>query len=336
MFLSLEKMIRFIRTYLLEMLLVWGAYGLYYLLPFAEIDYSDEQGWYLKSEFSQQVLLYLTIAYSGVALFLIYFKQRKGEQTKLEKLIGTLKTKEITKETRTILAFFAVKFFFIPLMVPSTILYFEISRKILMKTDVEYLGFIHYFNNYIYSFIVYAVMTVALAVYSFGYLIESKKFGSKVRSIEPTWYGWVVALICYAPFFIIVTRVIPMYTNEFSFFLNAKVTFVIRLLLILIMFGKLWAIFSLGSKCSNLTNRGIVTSGLYRWIRHPHYTAKLLVWWLNFAPLIKEHYWMIGGMIFWTSMYILRAKTEEDHLSMEPEYQEYLKKVKWRFIPYVF
>lgn len=39
-----------------------------------------------------------------------------------------------------------------------------------------------------------------------------------------------------------------------------------------------WASLSLGFKASNLTNRGIVTKGPYRWVRHPAYAAKLGIW----------------------------------------------------------
>ena len=38
----------------------------------------------------------------------------------------------------------------------------------------------------------------------------------------------------------------------------------------------------------------------------------------------------------WVYIYYLRAITEERHLIKDPEYQEYAKKVKHRFIPKIF
>ncbi len=37
----------------------------------------------------------------------------------------------------------------------------------------------------------------------------------------------------------------------------------------------------------------------------------------------------------WNLLYILRAITEERHLGKFEEYREYIKKVKYRFIPWV-
>jgi protein-S-isoprenylcysteine O-methyltransferase Ste14 len=91
-----------------------------------------------------------------------------------------------------------------------------------------------------------------------------------------------------------------------------------------------WASISLGFKASNLTNRGIVKTGPYRFVRHPAYAAKVLIWIIQgiffgqFGIFI-----MLGFML----IYFLRAWTEERHLSMDPDYVEYMRLVKWRFIP---
>ena len=47
-----------------------------------------------------------------------------------------------------------------------------------------------------------------------------------------------------------------------------------------------WASLALGWRASNLTNRGIVTTGPYRWLRHPAYAAKNVSWWIGATPLV--------------------------------------------------
>ena len=47
-------------------------------------------------------------------------------------------------------------------------------------------------------------------------------------------------------------------------------------------------------------------------------------------------FWIIGTMVFWTVIYILRAVTEENHLLADEDYVAYCSQVKWRFIPNIF
>lgn len=317
------------------MFLIWGALGVYSFFPFAEFTYSDSKGFHIGGDFSVVVLFYLALLYSVLVVPALILKRKSGNETKFLQLLDAVQKGEYSIVVKKNMLFFLVKFFFIPLMVPSTIIYFKITLEML-NHPIQYQGFIHYFNTYVYSVIVHLVMFVALAIYSFGYLIESEKLDSRVKSVDSTWFGWGVTVICYVPFFIVVSRYIPFYTHDFSYFINSEITFVIRLLLVGIMMFKIWSISTLGVRCSNLTNRGIVQSGPYRWVRHPHYLSKLLVWWGNFVPLFLDNYWMIGGMIFWTTIYILRALTEEKHLSQDLAYQDYMQQVKWRFIPFVF
>ena len=83
-------------------------------------------------------------------------------------------------------------------------------------------------------------------------------------------------------------------------------------------------------KCrfSNLTHRGIITNGPYRWTKHPAYFSKNIAWWLTAIPFISP-----GGsldalqksiiLLMLNGVYFLRAKTEEAHLSSDPGYAKY-------------
>jgi steroid 5-alpha reductase family enzyme len=83
-----------------------------------------------------------------------------------------------------------------------------------------------------------------------------------------------------------------------------------------------------GLRFSNLTHRGILTNGLYRYCKHPAYVSKNISWWLIAVPFIAE-----GGvldalrdclLLFGVNViYYLRARTEERHLSWDPVYRQY-------------
>ena len=47
-----------------------------------------------------------------------------------------------------------------------------------------------------------------------------------------------------------------------------------------------WATVAFGPRFSNLTNRGILTHGPYRFTRHPAYLAKNCLWWLTTVPVL--------------------------------------------------
>jgi len=80
--------------------------------------------------------------------------------------------------------------------------------------------------------------------------------------------------------------------------------------------------------------RQVKTGGLYRVIRHPMYFTDIL-WRAGY--LAGNLYWP-NTIIFLagSACYVYRAILEERFLSRFPEYQEYKKKVRYRFLPGVF
>ena len=91
-----------------------------------------------------------------------------------------------------------------------------------------------------------------------------------------------------------------------------------------------WATVIFGIRFSNLTYRGIITNGPYRFSRHPAYLSKNLFWWFATLPFFATSgsltdavrntvlLAMVSGVYFW------RAKTEEMHLlSEDAKYREY-------------
>lgn len=80
--------------------------------------------------------------------------------------------------------------------------------------------------------------------------------------------------------------------------------------------------------------RKIQTGGLYSVVRHPMYLSDILFR----AGFIATHVnWLTSTLfVISSACYVYRALLEERFLGQTPEYREYMKRVKYRFLPFVF
>jgi hypothetical protein len=213
-----------------------------------------------------------------------------------------------------------VKAFFFPLML------------VWLTSDVhEVLGFDlagwrtrggDYANTFLYF--------VDLLFSAVGYALSMRVIDTHLRTAEPTMFGWAVALVCYPPFNRWLDYYLAYGGNHYAGWLGPHP--VLR-----DMWGGAVAIFvgiyvlatiTFGVRFSNLTHRGILTNGPYRFTKHPAYIAKNLSWWLASIPFVPLHGWpdvlrhclALGGV---NTIYFLRARTEEAHLSRDPAYVAY-------------
>jgi protein-S-isoprenylcysteine O-methyltransferase Ste14 len=217
-----------------------------------------------------------------------------------------------------------VKLFFVPLLVSwvinNTIHQINITKMINWN--------LHLVNAYLVALFIY----VDTAVFCFGYLFEFRFLKNEIKSVEPTILGWLVCLWCYPPFnlfsFKIFDYQLISITQQYPTWINVLMTCLITFLWGIFA----WASVALGFKASNLTNRGIVRTGPYRYVRHPAYAAKVLIWYIQ-GIFFGQYF--IGIMLGFTLIYILRAWTEERHLLRDPDYVEYKQIVRWKYIPRV-
>ena len=81
-------------------------------------------------------------------------------------------------------------------------------------------------------------------------------------------------------------------------------------------------------------NRGVVSSGLYRLVRHPIYTGYLITHsgFLAANPTLWNVVMLVGADI----ALLWRAVCEEQTLGKDTAYREYLQTVRWRVLPGVF
>lgn len=93
------------------------------------------------------------------------------------------------------------------------------------------------------------------------------------------------------------------------------------------------ATFEFGMTFSNLSWRGLINKGVYRYTKHPAYISKNLYWWLNTLPfcgvtLFSLAWWQnILGLTFVSLIYYGRAWSEEKHLNNFSDYRKYSQRI---------
>jgi protein-S-isoprenylcysteine O-methyltransferase Ste14 len=218
-----------------------------------------------------------------------------------------------------------VKMFYVPLLTSWTINNIFHQRNLIHSFEFT-------FEN-LNMFLVALLILIDVTIFAAGYLVELPQLKNQIKSVEPTILGWVVCLWCYPPF------------NQFSFYLfdsplndhwtpahsGVKSAALVGVTISWAVYT--WATIALGWRASNLTNRGIVDTGPYAYIRHPAYASKVFLWALEAYILGIKNFFLIVALLV---VYALRAWTEERHLSQDPDYIEYKKIVRYRFIPGVF
>ena len=79
----------------------------------------------------------------------------------------------------------------------------------------------------------------------------------------------------------------------------------------------------------------LIDTGLYSVVRHPMYMAATILF--GFSPLVMGSYYALIPMIFLPVLLIIRIKNEEKVLKNGLKgYEEYMKKVRYRMIPFIW
>jgi protein-S-isoprenylcysteine O-methyltransferase Ste14 len=293
------------------------------------------QNGYHQNFIQENTLSVLKIFYAfyliiGLPLNIVADKKRGHKPELIVKgILSFFKKKKISKEQKTAILFGTVKIFYTPLMLNFFFgnYYGAVSFvESLFRTGVSSFNFRQDFNK-IFS-VIFGIDTLFFA---FGYLFEHKWLKNVVRSVEPTALGWAVALASYPPFNSVTAKYLGWYSSDYFFVPVDWIDYLFKILITLLLLLYLWATLSLGTKASNLTNRGTVSKGAYKYIRHPAYTGKMLAWWI--MALSAFSWGALFSLLGWTTIYFMRAITEERHLSKDRDYRRYAKKTPYRFIP---
>jgi protein-S-isoprenylcysteine O-methyltransferase Ste14 len=230
------------------------------------------------------------------------------------------------RPVREMLAGWMVKAFFLPLM----IVYLAGNADHLNALLTDALN--APFSLATFRFMYDLSFAMDLMVGTVGYLCTLRILDSHVRSAEPTTLGWLAALICYQPFWSLIANQYIHYQGSIlwdSWLASLPLVRVVwGTVIIALLLCYALSTISFGLRFSNLTNRGIITSGPYRFTRHPAYLTKNLSYWMVTVPFIEPLGWRAAfthcaALVAVNLLYFLRAKTEERHLMNDPDYRAY-------------
>jgi hypothetical protein len=246
-----------------------------------------------------------------------------------------------------------VKAFFLPLM--TSFIVNNVNSLINYNFVPLYEGDKREIMKFLYEFCFLIIFSIDLIFAAVGYLMTLKIFNSQIYSAEPTTIGWISCLCGYVPFWSMLFYGQYFAYNDGYYWGDLLWGNDVLYLLWGVAILGMSLIYSLatvafGYRFSNLTYRGLITGGPYRYTKHPAYIFKNLSWWLISVPFITHD--NIGAeealrnclLLFGVNViYFIRARTEENHLSNYPEYVEYAKWMNenglfaWmgRLIPYL-
>ena len=94
----------------------------------------------------------------------------------------------------------------------------------------------------------------------------------------------------------------------------------------------LWARFSLGRSIGFVpAERTIITSGAYAIVRHPIYSG----FFLSIVALELSNFtWRNLSLdLTWILLFVVKSIVEERYLASNPQYADYMKRVRWRWVP---
>ncbi|WP_176597067.1 MULTISPECIES: methyltransferase family protein [Sphingobium] len=184
------------------------------------------------------------------------------------------------------------------------------------------------------SFLIAVMFMIDVCMATVGYMLTMKPLDSHIRTANPLLAGWVAALICYPPFVLMGNGgPLDYHAGGAEWDVWTRGHGVLQWLLggwlVLLTGVYAWATVAFGLRFSNLTHRGILTHGPYRWTRHPAYLSKNLFWWFSALPFLS-----VSGSLtdvarncvllgVTNAVYYWRAKTEEAHLSADADYRAY-------------
>lgn len=187
--------------------------------------------------------------------------------------------------------------------------------------------------NHLFTFTYHGLFLIDVALATIGYYFTSRVLGNGIISAESTGMGWLSCIACYQPWNTVTGWYLRWPTQNIVGLPDGGAKYCLMIAIILLIGIYVWATLAFGLRFSNLTYRGLIVTGPYRWCRHPAYISKNLSWWLEYLPSFT-HFASIFGMLGWTAIYTIRALTEERHLKQATaKYQQYCKLVRYRFIP---
>lgn len=223
-----------------------------------------------------------------------------------------------------------LKLYFIPFL--FSLLYIS-TQSVSEKNLTEAISNPYQFFSLLFASILFLDILIGMI----GYVFTFRVFDTHIRSVNSYSMGWIVTLLCYPPLSSIILNSYFNYSNELQWHQwlghDSPLFFVFAAVILISTAIFAYSTICFGLRFSNLTNRGIVTGGIYRWVKHPAYLSKNISWWFISIPFISttsslEAIVSCMQLAFINWIYYMRARFEEQHLMQDPEYQAYAKWVE--------
>lgn len=239
-------------------------------------------------------------------------------------LLGRWNEAEYDSVIQHVLAWM-VKGFFLPLMYTGLIGNMDMLQKAILAN-----GSINFLSIFNIALPVMYLLDIMIGLV--GYSITFRLLDTHARRTDASWLGWGVCIVCYGSVFWIMWDHYPEQHDGGTWMIwltNYPILTIlwgsmILLLTLLYVFSSV----NFGCRVSNLTYRGIITNGLFRYTKHPAYITKNISWWMMNVPLIPVYNWKASlsytcFLLAVNGIYLLRARTEERLLSGDPVYVAY-------------
>lgn len=217
-----------------------------------------------------------------------------------------------------------VKIFFLPLMLGFFVNDWGYLRSFEWPENPTSGDYFDYFYRMAYF--------IDVAFVSIGYVFTLRLFNAHIRWTEQTLGGWIVCLICYVPFWQIFGRYYLAYGDgnvNWHFLEGMPVLYGLWGIVILFLtFTYVISGIHFGLRFSNLTYRGLISHGMYKYTKHPAYVSKNITWWMMDVPFMAAD-WTLAvrnslALVGVNLIYIARARYEEKCLSEASEYRDYM------------
>jgi len=202
-------------------------------------------------------------------------------------------------------------------------------------------GDVRWIEGWLFS-IIFLLMCFSTLVYLYFYdpALLKERFGSPIQPTQKSWDKVLLSLFFVD--FLVWFAIMPLdarryrWSPVFPLWLKAVGT-VLLIIAIVLVFEALRENTFAAPVVKMQKERGqtVVSTGMYGVVRHPMYAGALLLF--VGAPLLLSSAWGLIISLLLIVTIAVRSIGEEAMLKQELEgYSDYMKRVKWRMIPFVF
>jgi len=202
-------------------------------------------------------------------------------------------------------------------------------------------GDLRWTEGWVYSIIFYVMCSAQLLYLHFkDPALLKERFGSPVQKEQKPWDK--VLLILFFIEFLVCFAIMPLDARRFhwspEFPLWTRITGALLLILAMLMLFEALRENTFAApvvKMQKERGQKVISTGMYGVIRHPMYAGAVLLF-ISTPLLLGSVYGLLLGLLLIITIAV-RSVGEEAMLEQELEgYSDYMKRVKWRIIPFVF